>query len=172
MRCTLLLFMLCAWVGLAYAHTPNLYLLRDVGCAIESRTYPNPSTVRSVHGARGVCQVLPATASWLASWAVRYGYLPLWAAQVQSPAIWDALLTVDLVNRAIALTYYRWMHEERGVHTARRLAYHYHAGHAAPWRKRSESWRHGAEVLLAYRAAQTAKYKRKEWTVYHTTERQ
>ncbi len=172
MRYLLCFLMFFAYAFLAHAHTPDILLLRDVGCAIESRSYPNPSTVRSVHGARGLCQVLPATAAWLASWAVRYGYLPLWAAQVQSPAIWDALLTVDPVNRAIALTYYRWMHEERGVHTARRLAYHYHAGHAAPWRKRSESWRHGAEVLLAYRAAQTAKYKRKEWTVYHTTGRQ
>ena len=172
MRYLLWFFIFFASAHLAYAHTPNLHLLRDVSCAIESRSYPNPSTVQSAKLARGVCQVLPTTASWLGPWAVHYGYLPPWAAQVKSLTIWDALLTVDHVNKAIAITYYHWMHEERGVHTVRRLAYHYHAGHAAPWRKRSESWRHGAEVLLAYRAALTTNYKVKEWTVYHMAERQ
>lgn len=139
--------------------------LNKVSCEIESRTEEYPDLAISSKGAKGRCQILPATALWLAPHAVRMGYLPADYLEVRSEVVWGALLAVPWVSEAIATTYKQWIAVNRNG-SLRMVAYFYHAGQNARWRTGTESWRHSAEVFMTYQARRMASWKTEQVAVH------
>lgn len=153
---TIVLTMLVACTPSASAATlAEIEALNAVSCEFESRAEPFRDLASSVAGAKGRCQILPATALWMVPHAVRMGHLPADYLTVRSIAVWTALLSVPWVSDALAMTYKQWIAARRD-RSLRMIAYLYHAGQDARWRTGTESWRHSAEVYLAYQARRMA----------------